>query len=312
MRPCERAPSAAWQTMAAEQLWPHVGARATSSLAADLELPIMSHYDSVTSHSAYTTIVRDWMVGSSFHSYVHILRPLLARSCERARQTRNAGRRPSCVYVELGSFCGASLGLALSYPGLTRAVSISVEEAGLLLGYKSGEALRQNVRCLNVHNRTAVKLIDQPSKHAVSALVEALQGEQVDVLLIDADHHKASVLSDVHMYAPFVRAGGAILLDDYRDNKFSPGVGQAARHLQATGVCRATSRTGSGGGGGGKGNFTCLGHLPNVANATTTCAYSPIFWKTIAKALRKDRNAMRAACEQPPSALSNEFVMIKR
>ena len=50
MRPCERAPSAAWQTMAAEQLWPHVGARATSSLAANLELFAMTEIEDAIVH----------------------------------------------------------------------------------------------------------------------------------------------------------------------------------------------------------------------------------------------------------------------
>ena len=151
---------------------------------------------------------------------------------------------------------------------------------------------------------------------AVPALKEALRGEPIDVLLIDGDHHRPSVLHDFHAYAGFVRPGGAILLDDYRDAKFSPGVAQAVRLLQASGVCGHNPASGGSRGSGGAKpphSFTCLGDLPNVANATTTCAYSPAFWRTIARALHKDRaETMRAACEAPPPALSNEFVMIRR
>ena len=106
------------------------------------------------------------MVGSSFHSHVHMLRPLLERSCGRNRP-RGGTSHPhgSCVYAEIGSFCGASLGLALSFPGLTRAVSISIDEAGLILGHNTSDALRKNVRCLNIRNRCSVHLINKPSSN---------------------------------------------------------------------------------------------------------------------------------------------------
>lgn len=188
-------------------LWPHGPlvprpTRTTALTAND----VLSHYDYNASLTSFMHIVRNLMVGASFHSHVHIIRPLLALMCSRSQ---------SCVYAEIGSFCGASMALALSYPGLDLGISISLDSK--MYGWHMPSVLTQNICCLNAHNVT-VHQFSKPSQRAVPDVRRALGGNQIDVLFIDGDHSKNGVMRDYSMYEPLVRPGGAIIFDVRRWN----------------------------------------------------------------------------------------------
>lgn len=229
---------------------------------------VLSHYDYNASLTSFMHIVRNLMVGASFHSHVHILRPLLALMCSRSQ---------SCVYAEIGSFCGASMALALSYPGLDLGISISLDSK--MYGWHMPSVLTQNICCLNTRNVT-VHQFSKLSQRAVSDVRRALGGNQIDVLFIDGDHSKNGVMRDYSMYEPLVRPGGAIVFDDYNDARWSPGVKVAVNRIANKACIHASS--------------TCLGVIPNRAGAG--CArFSPKL----------------PPCDEALTLQSNEFILQK-
>ena len=272
-------------------LWPHgpLVPRPTRTTALTTN-DVLSHYDYNASLTSFMHIVRNLMVGASFHSHVHIIRPLLALMCSRSK---------SCVYAEIGSFCGASMALALSYPGLDLGISISLDSK--MYGWHMASVLTQNICCLNAHNVT-VHQFSKPSQRAVPDVRRALGGNQIDVLFIDGDHSKNGVMRDYSMYEPLVRPGGAIIFDvrrclepagnsqrlirrpcpwqDYNDARWSPGVKVAVNRIANKACVHASS--------------TCLGVIPNRAGAG--CA-------------RFDPKL--PPCEEAPTLQSNEFILQK-
>lgn len=106
------------------------------------------------------------------------------------------------IVLELGAHCGASLRIWSEAfdPDLLIGVEAERTERTLdALAYSPGEI---------VYGKT-----NDPQTYAdVCRLLEA--GPYVDFLYIDADHRFGSVLSDYEMYAPLVRDGGLIVLDD--------------------------------------------------------------------------------------------------
>ena len=79
---------------------------------------ILDHEDYMASLVAYRAVT-DWMhvgeVPDARSETLHIIRPLLDLAC---------GPGESCVFVELGDYCGSSLALALTFPRLGLAVNI--------------------------------------------------------------------------------------------------------------------------------------------------------------------------------------------
>lgn len=246
---------------------------------------IITHPDYNASHSAFVHIVKDLMAGTSFHSSVHILRPLLSLTCSR--------HHGQCVYLEIGSFCGASMALALSYPRIDRTVSVSHPHFRVA-NTPVGPLYAETVKCLNLYraNHTQLPMMSGLAHHATKV---ALDGYKVDVLLIDGNHDYGAVLQDFDKYAVFVRPGGAILMDDYGGGKEVPGVKQAVTKLtRSKAFCTE--------------KYHCLGQLPNLAGADSTCAYQQDFWRKF-----RAIPAGGSVCPQQPAPhLNNEYVLIKR
>jgi cephalosporin hydroxylase len=55
---------------------------------------------------------------------------------------------------------------------------------------------------------------DSHGDEVLAALLTALDGDPVDVLVIDGDHHLDGILADLEDYGTLVRPGGLILLHD--------------------------------------------------------------------------------------------------
>lgn len=298
VRYCETNPRTANITDIKASLWPHGddnlqrggrrNARHWEPTASDL----LEHADYNASRRAFEVIVGELMAGTSFHSHLHLLRPLLSLTCRHGRK---------CVYLEIGSFCGASMALALSYPGLTRAIAVSPRMK--VIGIQADKFYWRNSACLNLNNVDHA-YFPATSERALADVKRALGGDLVDVLFVDGDHNHSAVRFDFENYAPLVRPGGAILMDDYGDSWGSPGVQTAMDELTRPASFCAEQ-------------YHCLGALPNAAGATSTCAYQPGFWARLLKP--KPCNPRHADCSRPnyfcpgrPPERNLEYVLFKR
>jgi hypothetical protein len=288
------------------RLWPHSSEHrssskrdillhlATDKTVADLEKLLVNHYDYHASHGAFLDIVSSLMIGKSMHSFVHILRPLLELACKY--------RDGDCVYAEIGSAMGATMSLALSFPGITHAIAVSpaawYAPAWSFPQQNQGsfafhECLRTNIDCLNIYNAN-VTYIQDLSIRAVPRFKQALDSRTIDVLLIDGCHSTSCVLDDFKMYMGFVRPGGVIIFDDWLDKKYSPGVAVALNAIRKqSGVCTET--------------FQCVDALPNAAGATSTCGVEK---ETL------DDSTSQALCASLVNDNklnnSNEFIMVRK
>jgi len=62
-------------------------------------------------------------------------------------------------------------------------------------------------------------------------LIERLAGRPIDVLHIDGDHTHAGVKADYEMYAPLVRPGGLVFINDVINDWDAPDVGRFWQEL---------------------------------------------------------------------------------
>lgn len=237
-------------------VWPHTWNHSASRRhGADLHRGsllkpehILNHFDYNTSQSSFVYMVSlmarptDARWQPSMHSGIHIIRPLLDLLCSRRSRHRGMKR---CVYLEIGAFCGASLALALSYPGTSRAIGITMPHP------KTNSALQRNARCFNVHDAGVHLVLDfSTTERAVNLTRDALQGDSVDLILMDGPSLTADVAHDFQYYVrEFLTPGGVVVLDDYY-----PENRKAAADTMASKYCPD--------------QFSCIGQLPNQARAT--------------------------------------------
>lgn len=115
------------------------------------------------------------------------------------------------VVVELGCDAGGVLWAFQQLP-VSRVIGVDLPQGP----YSSGRRLKAH----------GALTIDGDS-HRLSTkrrLVEALAGEPVDVLLIDADHTYTGVRSDWESYSPLVRPGGIVAFHDICHHRDFPDV----------------------------------------------------------------------------------------
>lgn len=77
------------------------------------------------------------------------------------------------------------------------------------------------------------KIIKNYSELAISQFQSV--SKKLSLLHIDGGHLKEHVVTDFILYSRFVVPGGFIIFDDYRDNVYSPEVGQAVDLLRVGG-----------------------------------------------------------------------------
>jgi predicted O-methyltransferase YrrM len=147
----------------------------------------------------------------SFHHHTHILYDLRTLLGEK------------CVYVEIGSYCGASAALMLQHPQTTSVYCID----SLVLPpthYKGcmshEETLKKNLEFFKGENEYEIWKGFSHSPEILSKVKEL----HIDLLFIDGDHTYQAVWRDFENYHPLVNPGGFIVFDDYLDSLHSPQV----------------------------------------------------------------------------------------
>jgi cephalosporin hydroxylase len=121
---------------------------------------------------------------------------------------------PKATYLEVGSRHGGSLCLfgRMMDDG---AKLIAVDYPSPPPANNAGEKLLATAEKLRGEGIDANAIIGSSYDPATIAKVaEALEGRQVDVLLIDGDHSIYGVAADAHNYAPLVRPGGLVIFHD--------------------------------------------------------------------------------------------------
>ena len=160
----------------------------------------------------------------SFHAQIHILYDLRTV----------LGPEPK-TYLEIGTYCGASASLLLSHPYPTTVICVdpmNLDPSHYRGSLPQRETIEKNISVYPNSDQVTLhqNLSNDPK------LIEELQAEnlQIDLLFIDGDHRYDAVLSDFHLFAPFVASGGFIVFDDYYDQAHSPEVRPAVNDLVKT------------------------------------------------------------------------------
>lgn len=153
------------------------------------------------------------MNGESFHNHYHIIYDICT-SIEHENIT----------YLEIGTFAGGSASLISSHPKVKKVISID-------LGYPIDKSIPiENVSKFK-HNECEYFYIqgDSTNQETISKLKSI--STKIDILLIDGNHNYDWVINDFNNYCDFVKKGGYIIFDDYKDEKYSPEVRIAVDEL---------------------------------------------------------------------------------
>lgn len=113
-------------------------------------------------------------------------------------------QRPRTI-LELGTHEGASLAVWIEAFRPEVAIGVEAEQSRRIT-----DGLTKNLHGMRA--RMISGKTEAPSTFA--QVLRALEGRWVDFLYIDGDHGLEQVRSDFLMYAPLVRDGGLIVLDD--------------------------------------------------------------------------------------------------
>lgn len=147
----------------------------------------------------------------SFHHHTHILYDLRSLLGD------------NCVYVEIGSYCGASAALMLQHPKKTFVHCI--DPLTLPPSHYKGtasqeETIKRNLEAFRGENEYKLwKGLSQSPR-----ILNNMKDIAIDILFIDGDHSYEAVWRDFKNYQQFVKSGGFIVFDDYLDSLYSPQV----------------------------------------------------------------------------------------
>jgi len=150
----------------------------------------------------------------SFHLFNHILHDI--RTC--------LGHR-KCIYLEIGSYVGASALLMLNHHYPTSVICVdplSLPSSHFGGGQSQDQTLLKNLQKLSANSNFQIAKAKSQDPQLLAALYA--QKVQIDILFIDGDHRFDAVLSDFFLYSPLVNSGGFIVFDDYCDSDHSPDV----------------------------------------------------------------------------------------
>ena len=159
----------------------------------------------------------------SFHLQNHILydfRTLL-------------GKEPK-VYLEIGTYCGASALLMQSHPYPTEIHC--VDPMNLDPSHFLGTMSQRDTIEKNIHNYPKPERVHlhQHFSHDKNLLQHFVDTNlAIDLLFIDGNHSYKMVIADFLNFSPFVNKGGFIIFDDYYDFQFSPQVKPAVDAIAA-------------------------------------------------------------------------------
>ena len=157
----------------------------------------------------------------SFHLQNHILYDLRTL----------LGHEPK-VYLEIGTYCGASASLMQSHPYPTEIHCVDPMnlDPSHFLGTMSQRAtIEKNINRYPEPERVHLHQHFSNDSDLLQHFVD--MNLAIDLLFIDGDHSYKMVIADFVNFAPFVNKGGFIVFDDYYDFQFSPQVKPAVDAL---------------------------------------------------------------------------------
>lgn len=128
------------------------------------------------------------------------------------------------TYLEIGSYCGASVSLISSHKYPTKCFSIDI---GVPI---DPSVVIRNVEKFKNENST-FEYIKGSSYDNV--IVERVYNkiDKIDLLFIDGDHSENAVYEDFNNYSRLVSKNGYICFDDYLDSQYSPEVKVAVDNI---------------------------------------------------------------------------------
>lgn len=141
------------------------------------------------------------------------------------------------VYMEIGSYCGASASLMLQHPDRTHVICI--DPLNLPKNRFNGtkdqyNTLKDNLDKYKEGTKSEYTIYKNFSND--KELLQKLKDNntKVDLLFIDGDHRYNGVINDFWNYHEFVNPGGFIVFDDYLDHKYCPQVKRAVDDIVKT------------------------------------------------------------------------------
>lgn len=153
------------------------------------------------------------MGGKSFHNHYHILYDIA-----------NSLKKENLIYLEIGTYAGASAALMASNVNVCNSYSIDI-----------GHPIKKDIVLRNVskfkHDKCEYDYFEGNSMDAKIVSEVKSKISHVDILFIDGDHSYNAVISDFKNYSDLVSSGGYIVFDDYLDKVHSPEVRPAVDFL---------------------------------------------------------------------------------
>lgn len=134
------------------------------------------------------------------------------------------------VYTEIGTYCGASVSLAISNKKTKEAYCI--DPLTLPKSHYGGTLNQEETIIKNIakiESDVVVEVFKNFSSDTTP--INFFVNKEIDLLYIDGDHTFEGALADWKHYSGFVAKGGFVIFDDYYDFKYSPGVKRAVDYI---------------------------------------------------------------------------------
>ena len=194
---------------------------------------------------------------------LHIIRPLLDFAC-RNNQT--------CVYAEVGNYCGQTAAFAQTLPQLDLAVT--VHRHPITECNASVDPFERQMECFQKRGSTSYRSIPytagngtkrDTSEHlAAKKLATVLNNSEmrgINLLLIGRDDSSRKIASIFANFAPLISVGGVVVLDEYLTSpavqEFVGPFVQLGPNIKRTGLLGFECRQ----------SWYCVGSVPNAAQA---------------------------------------------
>ncbi len=181
--------------------------------------------------------------GKTFHTYFHLLYLL-----------RNYLGNEEKTYLEIGSFFGASLCFMMQSPLKTKIYGI---DSSLFIDNRFN-SLKRNIDFFS-KNKPQHSLVILPgnSQDEIIKRRVSIHTSSIDLLYLDGDRSKEGLTNDLKYYSQLVSKGGFVVIDDYYDEIYCPGVSLSIKENLLW----------------IKDNFNIIETIPNLAEAGITEIY---------------------------------------
>jgi hypothetical protein len=158
--------------------------------------------------------IKNNMISGTFHLHTHILYDIRT----------SFGDTDDIVYLEIGTYAGASSSLIASHPFKTKCFALD-------LGHPiKKEVVEENVNRFKNPKSTFEYIQGNSMENATIEKTHSII-PFVNILFIDGDHSRDGVFSDFQNYSDLVKKNGYICFDDYLDLQGCPAVYPAVNEL---------------------------------------------------------------------------------